>query len=497
VAVSTPTRPPLAPPTASGPWGRQVTRFAKLALGAVAWAVFLFWAVFAALGLFWVALPIVMLGSAPAGLVLVVAAVVLTITGVLYWVLTRFVTRTVIVRWVGGGSAGLALFACVVWAPTSYDDALFLARTMAWGDSDVHDYEKLPERAVANAAPVFHFDTQLTPEQFQTIEYQAGGVVKHPPFDEFLRDSNTTSFIVIKDGVVRYENYFNGYRRESIVTSFSTAKSFISALVGIAIDEGRIGSVDDRVIAYLPELRGRGIETLTIRDLLLMSTGVRFLYDGERGLKVVLWPFGDEAMSYIHPNLRNLTLHLPASDEPPGAAFKYNPYNTILLGLILERSTHVPVAQYLSEKLWQPLGMEFSASWSLDSTHDGFEKMESGLNGRAIDFAKFGQLFLDNGAWNGERIVSPQWVAESTSPDPADDRPWLIDQDWKDAGGYYKYQWWGKRTTDGGYQYSARGHLGQLIAVFPATRTVIVRFGINEGGVDWDDVAARVAANLR
>lgn len=497
MAVQTPTAPPVSPATSPpGSEPGRVRRALRIVLGGAAWAVFLFFVVFAALGLFWVALPFVMLGSRPIGLVLVIAVVVLALTGALYWLLSRYVTRKAVARWVAGVIAALTMFACVVWAPTSHDDALFLARTLSWGDSDVHDYQKFPDRTVPNAPPAFHFQTSLTPESFQTVEYTVDGQVKRAPFDKFLRDSDTTSFVVIKDGVVRYENYFNGYGRDSIVTSFSVAKSFVSAMVGIAIGEGRIGSVNDPVVTYVPELRGRGLDRLTIRELLTMSTGVRFVYDGERGLQA-LWPFSDEAMSYMHPDLRNLVESLPASEEPPGAAFKYNPYNTILLGLILERTTHVPVTQYLSEKVWQPLGMEFPASWSIDSTRHGFEKMESGLNGRAIDFAKFGQLFLDEGTWNGKQVVPAQWVAESTTPDPADHRPWLIDQGWKDSGGYYKYQWWGKTTPDGGYRYSAQGHLGQGIAVFPQSRTVIVRFGSTEGGVDWDDVTARIAASLK
>lgn len=498
MAVDTPiraTEPAPAPALEEGK-GRRFGRAACLVGGVIAWPTFLFFVVFSAVCLFWVALPIVMLQELPTGTVLGVAALVVAVTGGLYWLVTRFVTSRRIVRWIGGVSAGLTLFACLVWAPTSYDDALFVARAMAWGESDVHDYEKFPEREVPNAAPVFRFDEQLTPEAFETIEYESDGRVQEAPFDEFLRDSNTTSFIVIQDGAISYENYFNGYERDSIVTSFSAAKSVTSALVGIAIDEGLIGGVDDRVVTYLPELRGRGLDELTIRDLLLMSTGVRFEYDDERG-PMALWPFSDESMSYAHPNLRDLVLHLPASDEATGEAFKYNPYNTILLGVILERATQMPVTEYLSERIWQPLGMEFPASWSLDSTRDGFEKMESGLNGRAIDFAKFGQLFLNNGAWDGRQIISSQWVAESTQPDPTDDRPWLVSQDWPERGGYYAYQWWGQTIPDGGYHYSAQGHLGQFIAVFPETDTVIVRFGINEGSVDWDDVLGRVAAGLR
>lgn len=192
--------------------------------------------------------------------------------------------------------------------------------------------------------------------------------------------------------------------------------------------------------------------------------------------------------------MRSLALELPPSKEPVGAAFNYNQYHPLLLGLILERTTGQSVAGYLEEKIWRPLGMEFPATWSLDSAEHGFEKMESGINGRAIDFAKFGRLFLNNGNWNGGQVVSERWVLESTAPDPNDNRPWLSDEEWKDAGGYYKYLWWGMPRPQGGYDFTARGHLGQRISIFPADRVIIVRFGIDEGGVDsWDQIIKTVA----
>jgi CubicO group peptidase (beta-lactamase class C family) len=333
----------------------------------------------------------------------------------------------------------------------------------------------------------------------RTITYTLDGKVHRAPFDDFLRSTGTTSFIVIKDGAVVYERYLNGYERYSIVTSFSMAKSVTSALVGVAIEDGYIDGVDDRVVDYLPELRGRGYDEITIRDLLLMSTGIKFVQDENLSDLEDLWPFAsDVALAYSYPNLRRLVLHRPPSKEPVGAAFNYNPYYPILLGLILERTTHRSVAEYLQEKLWRPLGMEYPASWSLDSKGDGFEKMESGLNGRAIDFAKVGQLFLDNGRWDGKQVIAKQWVRASTAPDSSDHRPFRSYADWKATGGYYKYMWWGMRTPDGGYYYAARGHLGQQITVFPANRVVIVRFGRSEDGVDsWDKVNEAVVAMAR
>jgi CubicO group peptidase (beta-lactamase class C family) len=495
--------PRPAPPRSSPPppalRRRRLRLAARVGLGGISWALLMLGVLLATAASFWIALAVVLLGSAPQGKAIVGLAVVLAFAVATFWLVGRYVTPRRTVGRVVTVTVTALLFAGAVWARTARDDALFVARDMAWGESDVADYQKFPSRPVHNGPQVFTFKSRPTPERFQTIKYTVDGKVKEAAVDDFLRSSNTTSFIVIENGAVIYERYLNDYKRDSIVTSFSMAKSVTSALVGIAIDEGYISSIDDPIIDYLPELRGRGFDDVTIRDLLLMSTGIKFVQDDDLNDLEELWPFSsDVALAYSYPNLRRLAVHLPPSREPVGAAFNYNPYHPILLGMILERTTHRPVAEYLQEKVWKPLGMEYPASWNLDSKTDGFEKVESGINARAIDFAKLGQLFLDNGRWHGKQVISKQWVTASTAPEPRDHRLFLSYADWKAAGGYYKYMWWGMRTAGGGYYYSARGHLGQRITVFPEDRVVIVRFGINEEGVDsWDKVIETIAAKSR
>jgi CubicO group peptidase (beta-lactamase class C family) len=138
----------------------------------------------------------------------------------------------------------------------------------------------------------------------------------------------------------------------------------------------------------------------------------------------------------------------PGTDAP-GSTLEYNDFVPLFLGMILERTTHRPVAQYLQERIWQPLGMEYSASWSLDGQKSGFEKMAMGLNARAIDLAKLGVLFLDHGRWGGKQVVPEKWVEESTSPDTGDNRRWRRAAAWKQAHGYYKYLWSMARPTRG------------------------------------------------
>ena len=200
-------------------------------------------------------------------------------------------------------------------------------------------------------------------------------------------------------------------------------------------------------------------------------------------------PLNDDTPTTYYPDMRRLALSVRPGTDAPGTAFEYDKRAPMLLGMILERTTHQPVSQYLQEKLWQPLGMEYPPSWSLDSSQSGFEKIQEGLNARAIDFAKFGLLYLDNGAWDGQQIIPSQWVVDSTAPDPADARVWRTSAPWKQANGYYGYLWWGRTHPDGTYTYMAWGDLGQFIFVSPADHVVIVRNGLTDGGVvSWPEI---------
>ena len=244
-------------------------------------------------------------------------------------------------------------------------------------------------------------------------------------------------FSFLKDDRLISETYLKS-SREDINTSFSVAKSFDSALIGAAIADGSIQSVDDPVIKYVPEIAGRGLDTLTIRNLIRMDSGIRF-----RGSDDVLVPFSDDALTYYPPDLRRIALSAQPGKTPIGAAFYYNKIHPLLEGLILERATGMPVTDYLQERIWKPMGAEFPASWSLDSQASGFEKMESGINARALDYARFGLIYLHNGFWNGKQILPAAWIAASTAPDPADVRPFEVFPEWKEWGGYYGYHWWG------------------------------------------------------
>ena len=351
-------------------------------------------------------------------------------------------------------------------------------REITNGDSSITTWKIFPQRPVAtgsstSALPQGH--TVNLPDAITFPVATAPGTQRTARLNDLIAQSDTKAFIVIRDDAVVYEGYFNGSSRDAIDTSFSIAKSFTSTLIGIGIDEGKIASVNDPVIKYLPELQGRGLDTLTIRDLERMSSGIPFSTGGR-----FTGAFSDSSRSYYSANLRQVLLNLRHGDEPIGAYFRYQDYSPLLEGLILERATGDHVAQYLQEKVWQPMGMEYPASYGLDSSADGLEKTNSDLEARAIDFARFGLMLLHQGRWNGKQIVSARWVTEATTPDLTDQRPWKTSPFWPQVGGYYKYHWWGLNNPDGTYDYFALGKDGQVIYVSPATNTVVVRLGAGD-----------------
>lgn len=164
----------------------------------------------------------------------------------------------------------------VTWALSAPDEALYFARDMAWGGADAggtHEFQTFPQRTIGTGRAAYQFRQNPSPQLFQTIHYQQDGQPKQANLDDFLTTSQTTALIVIKDGTVIQESYANGYARDSINTSYSVAKSITSAMIGTALGDGYISGVDDPIVAYLPELRGRGLDSVTNRDPLRMSTG--------------------------------------------------------------------------------------------------------------------------------------------------------------------------------------------------------------------------------
>jgi CubicO group peptidase (beta-lactamase class C family) len=365
--------------------------------------------------------------------------------------------------------AGLLLVLALVIVVVAYVLApnFYLTRTIFWRESDYKDLEKFPARTIHNAPPVFRFDKLPADNPYASQIEAIASDSSNGSLEDYLNASGTTAFLVIHDDRLLYERYFNGYDETSLNTSFSMAKSFASALVGIAIDKERIKSVDEPITNYLPELleKDERFKSITIRHLLTMSSGIKY----EEGGDLPWSEEADDTKTYYATDLRELALENCRIEGEPGEYFEYNNYNPLLVGMILERATGMSVSRYMEEELWKPIGMEADGSWSLDSTQSGFEKMESGVNARARDFARFGMLFAKEGGWEGRQLISRGWVEESTRADAT-----------TDPSSGYQYFWW-VNTPDDRNHFSARGNYGQYIYVAPEKDLVIVRLGKEEG----------------
>jgi len=365
----------------------------------------------------------------------------------------------------------------------------YILRVLFWGESDTDDYLRFPSRAIERGPIIYEFKKDLRPEVTDWLGKarfsHKGDNQEVGDLQEFLTANQTTAFIIIKDDIIIYEDYFNGSCRGSINTSFSVAKTFASTLIGLAINDGLIKSVEESIVNYLPELEKADsrFAAITIKHLLNMASGLRY-----RGR--------DDTPTYYHPDLKKIALNVKVSEEPE-RHFLYNNYNPILIGMILERATGMPVAKYLEEKIWKPLGMEYPASWSIDSQKSGFEKMESGINARSIDYAKLGYLFLNKGRWDDQQILPESWIAEATDFSmpklPAfDKKSWYA---YKNVS--YNYFWWGFCDDQENWHYSAIGKYGQYIFVSPATNLIIVRNGFGEGKVDfWPELLINMAQQI-
>jgi CubicO group peptidase (beta-lactamase class C family) len=239
------------------------------------------------------------------------------------------------------------------------------------------------------------------------------------------------------------------------------AKSFTSMLVGAAIDEGKIKSVDEPVGDFLPEYKEGDNAKLTIKNLLTMSSGINFDED-------YVNPLAYPAAAYYGSDIKKLTYKYKVTEEP-GKRFKYLSGNSELLGFIIEKATGKKVADYFSEKIWSQIGAKNSAFWCLDH-EDGMEKVYCCFNSNARDFARLGKLYLDSGKYNGKQIISTDYVLNSIKS--AD----LLDED-GNKNGKYGYSWWLIPDYKGHQIFYARGILGQYIVCIPDKKMIVVRLG--------------------
>ena len=279
--------------------------------------------------------------------------------------------------------------------------------------------------------------------------------------DSYMAAGRVSGLLVIQDGKVVLERYGLGRGPTDRWTSFSVAKSLTSTLVGAAIKDGKIKSIDDPVTRYIPELRGSAYEGVSVRQMLMMSSGVKWNEDytdmnsdvARAGQKVEERGV-DPMVSYLR--------RLPRA-HPPGSTFHYNTGETDLVGVLVEKASGEPMAQYASEKIWKPYGMEQDAVWMTDP--GGVERGGCCISMTLRDYGRLAQFVLDGGVAGGKRVLPEWWTREATKKQIALDDPKAP------PGAGYGWFWW----ISGPDEYDARGIFGQAIATFPKERLIIVQ----------------------
>jgi CubicO group peptidase (beta-lactamase class C family) len=274
--------------------------------------------------------------------------------------------------------------------------------------------------------------------------------------DAYMASQHAAALLIVQGGRLRLERYGLGFDGSGRWTSFSVAKSFTSTLVGAALKDGYIKSMDDKVSAYLPDMKGSAYDDVSVRQLLTMTSGVQWNEnysdphsDVARFNYHVPEPGVDALVSYMR--------RLPRA-APPGTRWHYSTGETNLVGVLLIAATGKPLAQYLQEKIWQPAGMEQKATWILSKS--GKEVSGCCLQASPRDFARFGEFILDGAKVNGQSVVPDGWFAAATRKEADIGQP----------GRGYGYLWW---TYDDG-SFAARGIFGQGIFIDPKRQLVIV-----------------------
>jgi CubicO group peptidase (beta-lactamase class C family) len=281
---------------------------------------------------------------------------------------------------------------------------------------------------------------------------------------QLLDQLSSVAVVVIKNDSLLYEQYWQGYNDSSHSASFSVAKSITSLLVGCALKDGAIKSLEEPVGNYIPEFKEGEKAKVRIVDLLTMSSGSNWdeSYANPLSVTTELYYGGD-----VYKTATGVKII-----DPPGKVHLYKSGDTQLLGLLLEKATGKSLSAYAAEKLWKPLGAQHPALWSTDQA-DGHEKAYCCFNSNARDFAKIGQLMLDSGRWKGTEIIPLDYYLKSISACMLPDR-------YGQNCDYYGYQWWIVPRSNGNFY--ARGILGQYIIVIPEKRMVIVRLGKKRSG---------------
>jgi CubicO group peptidase (beta-lactamase class C family) len=309
-------------------------------------------------------------------------------------------------------------------------------------------------------------------------EYMLGG--KKLDLEGALEATDTNALVVVKDGTVVFETYRNGSNENTRFITFSVAKSYVSTLIGLALADGAIKSLDDKVTDYLSQMKGTGYDGPTIRDLLRMRSGVDWLEVYEFGSDTQLTQVHDNSLvAYKYRWCDYAVNESKPGPHAPGATFNYATLDTSVLGCVLEKVVGKTGAEYMSEKLWKPMGMESDAYWIMDGPDSvGREFYGAGFNATARDHARFGLMFLNGGKANGKQVVPAEWVKEATVPDQGYEPV----APGETVG--YQYQWWTFTDSDA---YAALGLHHQYIYIDPTNNLVIVKISHTPEPVGRDE----------
>ncbi|WP_314591111.1 serine hydrolase [Paenibacillus terrigena] len=339
----------------------------------------------------------------------------------------------------------------------------------------VHMDQFLPHSIIQKGSKVHPFKRGEI-VNLSTLTYTFKGETRK--FTDLMKRSRTNGLLVIKDGKIVNEQYFNGNDACTRFTSNSIAKSYVSTLVGIAVDEGKIKSIDDIITDYVPELIGSGYEEATIRDVLQMSSGVDWNED-----------YSNQNSDIWRMMLDVVFNKMPVKDfikDLQGGRphkFNYKSVDAQVLAFLVENVNMKPLHEVLSEKLWKPLGMTSDAYLNQDLNNNDFGF--SFINAPLRDLAKFGQLFLQDGKWRGKQIVSATWVKEATTPVDADLQPNVA---YPHFG--YQYQWWVPEGAKFGHEFSAMGNNGQYVYVDKDAKVVIAKVSADPEDSDYEEITA-------
>lgn len=306
----------------------------------------------------------------------------------------------------------------------------------------------------------------------------------------YLEAYDTRAYLIIKDGQVLFEEYWFELEQDALHGSFSMAKSIVSMLVGIAIEEGHIAGLEADMADLLPNYNDAMLRGIPLRDVLSMASGLSL------GVDDYVSPFSIMTRAYYGHNFHDIISHIEHK-RPTGEFFEYTDIQALLLGAVLQEATGMPVSEYASQKLWQPLHAEHDALWSF-YRQDGYQKAFCCFSATARDYARLGQLVLQQGRWNDVQLVPEAYLREATQA-----RSDVDDIDTNRPNVSYGYQFWILRVSpDNATQVSNNpyfaGHRGQYIIVVPEENMVIVRVGNNrsddEPEREFYDIAERLIA---